>query len=222
MKRKTALYAALVFLAAFTCPWLPDSLSAPTSSRPSVYIVTVVPDRVSVDDALRGQEILRAWLQTDVAQHWHLLPVPIIVVLTADKGDYHTQENGMPIAYVAINPAALPDSWLLAASHEVVESTVDPQMSSAFPETINGSPVNVVGEVADPTGPSEDGFAYNGSKYWLSDYAYPAWYNVLAAPPYDRVGALKVPLLPALGGQMQFYGIPTGDFIRTAAGISPA
>jgi hypothetical protein len=124
-------------------------------------------------------------------------------------GGYHDAgPGGLPVVKVFVTPyldnggsiMESPDSVLVALTHEMCETVVDPEAA----EWVNMSDVRLVAkETADPV---EDR-AYllrlvaGGPAGYVTDYVLPRWFEVTASGgKFDRVGALRSPFTKTRGG----------------------
>ncbi len=93
-----------------------------------------------------------------------------------------------PAIYVANNEG----SQTYAASHEVLETEIDPNVNLSYD--------GLLVEVCDPASA-----AFEMDGVWVADFVYPRWYNLGTSGPWDPVGVVPGPQRVAPGGYDSNY-----------------
>ena len=125
-------------------------------------------------------------------------PVILVKSLPPGEGGFHLTKHNQPYAKVVIGPG-----WTLAASHEILEMSIDPggsrlQVSRAI-DVVAGTIADAAGdfeylvEVCDPCEAPDCGYEINGLA--VSDFLTPSFYdpNPIAGARYSFTGALTAP-----------------------------
>lgn len=126
-------------------------------------------------------------------------------------GGYHDEApGGLPVIKVFVSPYLdnggtlmdSPDSVLVALTHEMCETVVDPEASD-WVDMPDGARL-VAREVSDPV--EDRAYALHlvagGPVGFVTDYVNPRWFERLAKPGgrFDRMGALHAPFTRTSGG----------------------
>lgn len=115
--------------------------------------------------------------------------IPVVVMRTPDNGVEGCHKWDGASASAVVRWAA-DGAWAVAASHEIVETLVDPTLASMKPGPDPGGSGNTVSflmEVCDPcAGPPYE--VLPGASIQVSDYCLPAYFDQYSYGPYTRCG----------------------------------
>lgn len=201
-------------------------------------------------EIIQAASAIQAWIDTEVAPPWssgwaghypcHSVargaPVPaasahtwlVHLKATSDVGagtlGYHTRDaQGNPVLFVFVVDAishGVP--WFAVLAHEVVETLVDRFVNSGVLGTYQGAPAFFFVEAGDPfeAGPRY-WFTHNGIQYQVCNFAFPSYFIIEAAPPYDRLHLGTAPLTPTAGGRQEVFPV-TGESTLVGASRVPS
>jgi hypothetical protein len=139
------------------------------------------------------------------------IPAYIVSNLTAGTAGVHLSDNNQPFIKVEAGPA-----WMLAASHEVCETLVDPSLNQLHAATAiavddDGNVVDADGqfeylvEICDPVGDPDQGYIIDG--FPMADFYTPHYFDpvVSASVRYSFNGGVKGPRQVAKGGYLTWH-----------------
>jgi hypothetical protein len=161
---------------------------------------------VAALNAFVVQAVAPAW---EVAADLHVAPGPVkgewgmVFLDNADAPGalaYHDEEQDTPLAKVFVDTIRQANASLaVAASHELVEMLVDP-LCDCY--AVTHDPQTLVAyEAADPV--EDDSLGFDVAGFTMSDFVYPAWFDVTRAAGstrFDHQGVLDRPLQVHSGG----------------------
>jgi len=188
--------------------------------------LTDVTGTIAVDELAAAAAAFNIQVTRDLAQFWNVSatveylpdhtkipagvwPVMLVKSLPPDEGGFHLTKHNQPYAKVAVGAG-----WSIAASHEILEMSVDPggnrlQVSTAI-EIVSGKIRDTTGqfeylvEVCDPCEAPDFGYEINGVA--VSDFLTPSFYDATATASarYSFTGALTAPRQIKPGGYISW------------------
>jgi hypothetical protein len=130
-------------------------------------------------------------------------------------GYHETTNQGMPLGLVFARTAAQDGvNWTITASHELLEMLADPEINlTVFAQHSNTTGTLYAYEVCDTCEADEFGYEING--VIVSDFVYPAWFELFRASgstQFDHTKHVNAPvphLLP--GGYIGAFDVGSGS-----------
>lgn len=154
---------------------------------PVIPVGIVNRSRLSDADVRAGASALQRLLREDFGPAWHVDAEIEVgaqrgrwVVLLHDRdselaGFHELTPDCLPLAAIAVAPESEARDWVHAASHELMEMLVDPDINLIAMEHPEGRGRLIAREICDPTAAYEDGFELGGR--WVANFVLPAWFR---------------------------------------------
>lgn len=176
-------------------------------------------------DVSAGVAALRRQLREHLAPAWQVEAEIEIgaapgrwTVLLRDRdselaGYHEVTAEGLPLAIIAIRPEREAQDWVHAASHELMEMLVDPDINLVALERPDGRGRLFAREICDPTAAYEDGYELEGR--WVSNFVYPAWFRPEGSGEprqVDHRGLLRHPFEVRPGGYTAVFHAESGTW----------
>jgi hypothetical protein len=199
----------------------------------SVSVVVVNRSQLADDDVAEGVSALQEQVRDDFTPVWNVgaklrvhpggsyEPRPderVLVLLDDPLGPPHIDypdltPAGMPVLKVLVSRSSPGWDWTHAASHELLEMLVDPDLSAAalrHPDAETEVAELVALRVCDPCASYGDGYGKRGRQ--VSDFVFPVWFDSSSQTGgitrFDERALIDEPFKVRPGGYIQVYSPP--------------
>jgi len=140
------------------------------------------------------------------------------------EGYHDLTPDGLPLGKVfAATAAAAGILWTVAASHELLEMVIDPEINRGVVMTApNGSNVLYAQEICDPCEAMR--FAYTLDGIAVSDFVFPSWFQSFRSPgstQFDLTQQITRPFEVAPEGYIQIYDLRSGGWQQLQSDLAP-